>query len=60
MGARHLARLRSARSTLAGKGFDTSQTVLACYSSAGFDAEVQAAALGPDVLLADLDAIYAR
>jgi uncharacterized protein len=56
MDMRHLARLRRARDLLAAS-FDTSETVLACYSRAGFDAELRAAA-GPDVLLADLDTIY--
>jgi hypothetical protein len=60
MGVRHLARLQRARSTLAGKRFDTSQTVLACYSSAGFDAELHGAARSPDVMLAGLDMIYER
>ena len=56
MSLRHLMRLRRARDLLAAS-FDTSETVLACYSRAGFDAELRAAA-GSDVLLADLDAIY--
>jgi len=56
MDLRHLARLRRARDLL-GASFDTSGTVLACYSRAGFDAELRAAA-GPDVLLADLETIY--
>jgi uncharacterized protein len=56
MDLRHLARLRRARDLLAAS-FDTSETVLACYSRAGFDDELRAA-VRPDVLLADLDAIY--
>jgi uncharacterized protein len=60
MGVRHAARLQRARSLLADKGFDTSHTVLTCYSGAGFDPELQRAALSPDVRLADLDMIYAR
>jgi uncharacterized protein len=59
MGVRHLARLQQAQSLLSGKGFDTSQTVLACYSTAGFDADLQAAAVEANVLLAGLDEIYA-
>jgi uncharacterized protein len=55
MSLRHLTWLRRARDLLAAS-LDTSETVLACYSGAGFDAELRAAA-GPDVLLADLDAI---
>ncbi len=58
MGLRHLGRLRRARDLLAAGGLDTSETVLACYAGAGFDAELRAAA-GPEVLLADLAAIYA-
>ncbi len=58
MGPRHLGRLRRARDLLAAGGLDTSETVLACYAGAGFDAELRAAA-GPEVLLADLAAIYA-
>jgi AAA+ ATPase superfamily predicted ATPase len=58
MGVRHLARLQRARSVLGDKGFDTSQTVLACYSTAGFDADLQGAASEANVLLADIDEIY--
>jgi hypothetical protein len=58
MGLRHLVRLRRARDLLAANGFDTSETVLACYARAGFDTELCAAA-GREVLLADLDTIYA-
>jgi uncharacterized protein len=57
MGVRHLARLRRAQGLLAASGFDTANTVLACYARAGFDAELRAAA-GPEVLLADLEVIY--
>jgi AAA+ ATPase superfamily predicted ATPase len=58
MGIRHLARLRRGRDLLAGSGFDVSDTVLACYACAGFDAELRTAA-GPGVLLVDLEAMYA-
>ncbi|WP_449062759.1 ATP-binding protein [Planomonospora algeriensis] len=37
MGGRHVERLRRARDLLAGKGYDTRETVLACYSGAGFE-----------------------
>ncbi len=57
MGMRHLARLRRAQALLAASGFDTADTVLACYARTGFDDELRAAA-GPGVLLADLDTIY--
>ncbi|MGO8958921.1 MAG: ATP-binding protein [Streptosporangiaceae bacterium] len=57
MGRRNLGRLRRARELLAANGYGTSETVLACYARAGFDAELRAAA-GSGVLLAGLDAIY--
>ena len=37
MGDRHVERLRRARDLLAAKGFDTSDTVIACYGGADFD-----------------------
>ncbi|MBG0820997.1 ATP-binding protein [Planomonospora sp. ID91781] len=59
MGVRHLQRLRRARDLLAAKGYDTSRTVLACYSGAGFDADLTSAARGDDrVLLVDLPVLY--
>ncbi|GGS79461.1 hypothetical protein GCM10010156_42720 [Planobispora rosea] len=59
MGIRHLQRLRRARDLLAAKGYDTSRTVLACYSGAGFDADLMAAAREDDlVLLVDLPTLY--
>ncbi len=58
MGLRHLDRLRRARDLLAAKGYDTGETVLACYAGVGFDVDMGAKA-GGEVLLADLDAIYA-
>lgn len=36
MGARHVQRLRRARDLLGERGYDTSETILACYSGAGF------------------------
>jgi AAA+ ATPase superfamily predicted ATPase len=62
MGVRHVARLRRARSLLEVKGFDTTRTVLACYSGAGFDEELRAEAeAGRDpILLADLSTLYPR
>jgi hypothetical protein len=42
MGSRHVERLRRARDLLAGRGFDTRETVLACYSGAGFDPQLHA------------------
>jgi uncharacterized protein len=69
MGVRHIARLQRARNLLEGKGFDVSSTILACYSGAGFDAELQELAgqhdsAGPEgtagsrILLSGLDTIY--
>ncbi|WP_230878507.1 ATP-binding protein [Planomonospora sp. ID67723] len=59
MGVGHLARLRRARDLLAAKGYDTSRTVLACYSGAGFDTDLTAAAREDGrILLVDLPALY--
>jgi AAA+ ATPase superfamily predicted ATPase len=55
---RHVERLRRARDLLAVKGFDTGDTVLACYSGAGFDRELKAAER-PGIRLIGLDQIYA-
>jgi uncharacterized protein len=55
----HLERLRRARALLAVKGYDTSATRLACYSGAGFDADLrEVAAAEPLVLLIGLDGLY--
>ena len=61
MGPRHLDRLRRARDLLAVRGFDTSRTVLTCYSGNGFTDDLTAAALqdenvrliGPGQMYAD-------
>jgi hypothetical protein len=37
MGISHLRRLERAAALLAARGYDTRETVLACYSGAGFD-----------------------
>jgi len=58
MDLRHIERLRRARDILAVKGFDTRDTVLSCYSGAGFSRELRAAQ-SHDLHLADLDQIYA-
>ena len=42
MDLRHVERLRRAQDLLAVKGFDTRDTLLTCYSGAGFDRELQA------------------
>ena len=60
MGVEHLHQLRRARQLLAGRGYDTDGTVLACYSAAGFDAELRAAGADPsEVRLVGLDDLYA-
>jgi hypothetical protein len=58
MDLRHAERLRRARDLLAVKGFDTRDTVLSCFSGAGFSRELQAAQ-GHDIRLVGLDQIYA-
>jgi hypothetical protein len=54
----HVERLRRARDLLAVKGFDTQDTVLTCYSGAGFDRELQAGQR-LDIRLVGLDQLYA-
>ncbi len=58
MDLRHVERLRRAQDLLAVKGFDTRDTLLTCYSGAGFDRELQAAQR-PDIRLVGLDQLYA-
>lgn len=58
MGMRHLERLRRARDLLSVKGYDTSGTLLACYSGAGFDDDLRATARRENVLLVDLARLY--
>jgi hypothetical protein len=58
MGLRHVERLRRARALLAAKGHDTTATTLACYSGAGFDEALSAAAADGDVLLIGADRLY--
>ena len=50
---RHVERLRRAKELLNARGYDTSDTILACYSGAGFSAD-----LGSDVLTVGLDELY--
>ena len=57
MDLRHIERLRRARDLLAVKGFDTRHAVLACYSGAGFDPELQADR-HPEIRLVGLDQLY--
>jgi hypothetical protein len=59
MGVRHVERLRRARALLTIKGYDTTDTRLACYSGARFEPALQAAARSSDMLLVDLGRLYA-
>ena len=59
MGLGHLERLRRARDLLSIKGQRAADAILACYSGAGFSAELLALAeTDPRVLLVDLDRLY--
>jgi len=58
MDLRHAGRLHRARDLLAVKGFDTRDTMLSCYSGAGFSLELQAAQ-SHDIRLVGLDQLYA-
>jgi hypothetical protein len=59
MGHRHLQRLARARDLLARAGYDTRDTILACYSAAGFDEDLAESVVGEShVSLAGLDRIY--
>ena len=58
MGHRHVERLARARELLAHKGYDTRDTVLACYGGSGFTQELRAE--GDDhVLLVEPERLYA-
>jgi hypothetical protein len=61
MGLRHLTRLARARELLAAKKYDTSDTVLTCYSAAGFDQELRdhAAEASGKILLIGPGELYA-
>ena len=59
LGLHHLDRLARARDTLSARGLDTSATILALYSAAGFDDQLAAVARDrPDVLLVDAARLY--
>ncbi|MGH3753802.1 MAG: hypothetical protein ACRDRP_14100 [Pseudonocardiaceae bacterium] len=58
LGARHVDRLRRARDLLAGRGYDTRDTVLACYGAAGFDPDLRIS--GDHVLAVGLNDLYAE
>lgn len=56
---RDVERLRRARELLATRGFDTNGTTLACYSGAGFDRELSAAAAASaEIVLAPIARLY--
>ena len=58
MGHRHVERLRRARDLLAARGYDTRDTVLACFSGAGFEPGFPDVADG-SVRAVDLADLYA-
>jgi AAA+ ATPase superfamily predicted ATPase len=59
MGHRHLRRLARARDLLARAGYDTRETILACYSATGFDEDLAGSAAGEsNVSLIGIDRIY--
>jgi hypothetical protein len=59
MSHRHLDRLARARDLLEYKGYDTRDTILACYGGSGFTSELSAAVQDdPQVLLVGLDRLY--
>ncbi|MFI5715704.1 ATP-binding protein [Nocardia sp. NPDC051750] len=59
MGAAHLERLQAIRDLIARNGrYDTSRTRLLCFSGAGFNDKIRAAADAGDVVLIDLPMLY--
>jgi hypothetical protein len=59
MGLGHLDRLRRARDLLSVRGHHAAEAIFACYSGAGFTAELRTiAATDPRVLLVDLTQLY--
>ncbi len=56
MGHRHVSRLRRAKELLTHKGYDTRDTVLACFSGAGFESSLSSE---PDVRTFGLEELYA-
>jgi AAA+ ATPase superfamily predicted ATPase len=60
VGIRQVERLRRARDLLAQKGYDTRDTVIACYSGAGFDPAVAAVAGAEPMRAIGLDELYAE
>lgn len=58
MTRRHLDRLRQARDLLTAEGFDTRNTVLACYGGNGFDDDLRAASRRGEVALIGVADLY--
>lgn len=58
MDSSHVTRLTRARDLLAVKGYDTTDTVLACYSGAGFDDGLPASTRDSRVTLIDAARLY--
>ncbi len=58
MGVSHVQRLTRARELLSSAGWDVSQTMLACYSGAGFTDDLRATAQRDGSLLVGLDELY--
>ncbi|GIH71860.1 AAA family ATPase [Sphaerimonospora thailandensis] len=59
MGHHHVERLARARDLLALKGYDTRETVLACYGGSGFTEELRASAADDRrILLVDPERLY--
>ncbi len=58
MGLPHFERLGRARELLAGRGVDTDQCVLVCFSAVGFSDALRAKAAGGNVLLLGLEELY--
>lgn len=59
MTSQHVDRLRRARDLLAVRGYDMTATTLACYSGAGFDADlISAARSRSDIRLIGVDDLY--
>jgi len=58
VGEQHLEKLSRAREVLAGRGMDTTQCALACFSAAGFSDALRTEAARGRVLLIGLSELY--
>jgi hypothetical protein len=58
MGLRDLERLRRILTLIEARGTDVSRAVPACFSGAGFTAELRAAERRREVVLVDLERLY--